>query len=60
MKNQGLEVYANSRKLLDYGFQNFTKKKIFTANEVAGRIVIVDSLEKNLDFYVKEDYSKCI
>ena len=56
MKNQGLEVYANSRKLLDYGFQNFTKKKIFTANEVAGTTVIVDSLEKNLDFYVKEDY----
>lgn len=56
MKNEGLEVYTNSRKLLEYGFKNFTKKKIFTANQVAGRTVIVDSLEKNLDFYVKEDY----
>ncbi|MGP1405198.1 D-alanyl-D-alanine carboxypeptidase family protein [Filifactor alocis] len=56
MKNEGLEVYANSRKLLEYGFQNFTKKKILTANQVAGRTVFIDSLEKNLDFYVKEDY----
>ena len=52
MKNQGLEVYANSRKLLDYGFQNFTKKKIFTANEVAGTTFILDSLEKNIYFYL--------
>ncbi len=57
MKNQGSEVYRNSRILLDYGFDNFRLKKLLSSNEIIGSTDIPKSTEKKLNYYVKDNYS---
>lgn len=57
LKNEGLDVYLNSRKLLDYGFHNFRKKTLVEENKVIGNIIFQNSVEKNLEYYVKENVS---
>lgn len=56
LKNETFEVYKNSRTLLDYGFENFQKKSLVSANEVVGSQEFPKTVEKKLDFYVKDNF----
>lgn len=56
LKNETFEVYKNSRKLLDYGFENFQKKSLVSANEIVGSQEFPKTVEKKLDFYVKDNF----
>ena len=55
--SNGFEMYRDSRLILDYGFDNFAVQNIITAGEVIGSENIKHSIQKKVDFSVKQNVS---
>ena len=50
-------LYLDSRKLLDYGFDNFTSVNLIKAGDTIGKKDVPDTVQNTLEFYVKDGYS---
>lgn len=56
-KSEGFEVYTDSRKLIDYGFENFKRFVIQNKNNRIGSKEFKFSKENTLNYGINEDFS---
>lgn len=56
-KADGYAVYHDSRLLLEYGFDNYKNKKIFSKDEVIGEIAVPRTMQKTLSYSTNQDFS---
>jgi D-alanyl-D-alanine carboxypeptidase (penicillin-binding protein 5/6) len=54
--NSGREnKWTDTKKILNYGFENFAYKKIFYKNQIAARVEVLNSRKKTLDLIFNKD-----
>lgn len=56
-KSEGFEIYTDSRKLIDYGFENFKRFVIQNKNNRIGSKEFKFSKENTLNYGINEDFS---
>lgn len=57
---QALNVYADSRTIIDYGYENFQSIQLATKNSVKATAVIEDGIENNISLYIADSLDAII
>ncbi|WP_099187400.1 D-alanyl-D-alanine carboxypeptidase family protein [Tepidibacter mesophilus] len=57
LKSEGDEIYKDSRTLIDYGFDTYSKHNIVNKNAELGRKKILFTKEKSLKYKAEEDFN---
>jgi len=59
-KSSAFELYSDSRALLDYGFENFSNRKVITAGTVMGSSLYPGTIQETLEYAPREDLTVTI